>query len=707
MIPYLLIIFSFLYLKNDLKSFRLIESLAADHPIRVDYEKFQSIYKDDNRLYVLLKSKDGSTFLQNRLTPVFKKLVRMLERVKNLSTISNLETARYIVPHNGHFQLRPFLSPEGHLLSQAKGHLESELFLNNLINKEADSAITVLVVRDNLTAREKKKIILSVEDILAKVKKEYGIDGLILGDIFTQYNLQNEILKNQLIVLPVFLVATIVIFYLFFGSFFVSFLSLFIISIAYSSTFVLMLFVEKTISPLASLSLVFVFVVTTSDLIHFFSIYSKTDKTSYERIWIPCFYTSLTTFVGFLTLVFSEIEQIRFFGIYSCFGIAIAFGVTFYFLPYIINNFSEIKMKKLALDFKFLPFVAKNKKSILLGYLAVMILSAVSIVDLQFQDRYLNLFPSSHPFSKSVESFTKSFSFVGTVDLRVRAPRSFLLSSEGIAKLGELNSELVAIDGVTNVLSLVSFDNYVKEFLNIRPEERPAFLKLLDLFDAMEIFLPGNFDETRMILRINSIDTHVLDKVIQGIETVSQKRTFSSLFKVEISGYSRVRHDIMSLIFSSFVQSLTGTALLVYIVLIVMFRSISLASIAMIPNIFPVLIIYAICAFFQIPIDYNLIILNAAILGISVDDTIHLMYHYTQRKNYSSYDNLKITLSEISTALVKTTLFFILTFPIFFLTSFNFFHEMALLIIVAFTVALLCDLFVLPATLLIKDGELK
>ncbi len=60
----------------------------------------------------------------------------------------------------------------------------------------------------------------------------------------------------------------------------------------------------------------------------------------------------------------------------------------------------------------------------------------------------------------------------------------------------------------------------------------------------------------------------------------------------------------------------------------VLFRSIKIGLIAMVPNLSPVILTLGVMGWLGIPLDYVRLLIGALAIGISVDDTIHHTMRY-------------------------------------------------------------------------------
>lgn len=112
-----------------------------------------------------------------------------------------------------------------------------------------------------------------------------------------------------------------------------------------------MYYLHKPIDLIITMLPTMIFVAGMSDVVHFFSKYFEEEfskGTAREKIYplilkevgFPTFLTLLTTVVGFLSLLFSSIQPIRDFGIYTSVGVVIAFVLTYTLLPALLYFFT-------------------------------------------------------------------------------------------------------------------------------------------------------------------------------------------------------------------------------------------------------------------------------------------------------------------------------------------------------------------------------
>ena len=124
----------------------------------------------------------------------------------------------------------------------------------------------------------------------------------------------------------------------------------------------------------------------------------------------------------------------------------------------------------------------------------------------------------------------------------------------------------------------------------------------------------------------------------------------------------------------------------------------SLGRHAMVPNVFPVLVAGGFMGFAGIPLEFVTMTVAPMIMGLAVDDTIHLVYHLKRdlKKSGDYAAGIRHTFVNVGTAITVTTLILCLTFLVFTVSRVNSIVNMGLITCVGILAAYLADLFVTP-----------
>ena len=151
-----------------------------------------------------------------------------------------------------------------------------------------------------------------------------------------------------------------------------------------------------------------------------------------------------------------------------------------------------------------------------------------------------------------------------------------------------------------------------------------------------------------------------------------------------------VRGQVVSLLFS-----FAG----IFIVLLLVSRSLRETILIMVPNIIPVFFIGGVMGAMGITLNLQTIVAAPVIMGLAVDDTIHYVLFLKEefRKNRNYLQANVTTFQRIGSGIVNTSLILFVGFLTFFFTPVNSLHNISLLLLVGVVVALVADLLLTPA----------
>ena len=155
-----------------------------------------------------------------------------------------------------------------------------------------------------------------------------------------------------------------------------------------------------------------------------------------------------------------------------------------------------------------------------------------------------------------------------------------------------------------------------------------------------------------------------------------------------------VRGELKSFLFSFIV---------IAIMLIIAFGSIRTGLIGMIPNVVPVILVGGIMGLFGFSLDFVTMTVMPIILGIAVDDTIHLTTHlkYGLEKHGTYLDSMRNSFREIGKSMFMTTFILCSVFSVYMFSPVHYIFVIGVLSVVGLAGALLADYTITPALLYI------
>jgi predicted RND superfamily exporter protein len=173
--------------------------------------------------------------------------------------------------------------------------------------------------------------------------------------------------------------------------------------------------------------------------------------------------------------------------------------------------------------------------------------------------------------------------------------------------------------------------------------------------------------------------------------------------RVRLTGLLVLYNNMLQSLFGSQILTLGITVLMLTGMFLVLFRSLKIAVIAMIPNVLPIAIVLGVMGWLNIPLDMMTITIAAISLGISVDNTIHYIHRFKQEfpKDRKYMPTMHRCHGSIGHAMYYTSITIIMGFSILALSNFMPSVYFGLLTGLAMLIALLAALTLLPQLLIL------
>lgn len=456
-------------------------------------------------------------------------------------------------------------------------------------------------------------------------------------------------------------------------------------------------------------------------LVHAFKIQQDGNENRMEKaigsVKMALWLTSLTTGLAFAIFLFSDVNDIRDFGLMTCLGILSAYISSRWLLPELIAMMRLKYLKKQVIFEKIAGgLIALLKHKRIIGGLGV----ALTVFCVVFGVYYLKVdhFPDrslgkSSQIRQSTEFLNKYFD--GTRSIEVVMKSSSVLTRENVALVDSIERFLIETYGCRSVFSVNTilkrwnrFENYGLSSQYHLPEEinEETFSELrkhkenLGLMNALtpdERFLKIVGKIPEIGAREAKVRNESLKLFIEPFNSAERK--------VFVSGHGFVRDSAMfastELIILGVLFCLTIGMLIIGIV----FRSFSTAIIALIPNLLPVSAAIVLIDLSNIPFDPTVAMALSIIVGLSVDDTIYFLRFFKNSKGDDQDDLIAKSIGSNVFPVVSTSLLLAAGFSILVFSTIETNRILGGLVTIILLIALVSDLILLPA--LLKRKQLR
>lgn len=428
----------------------------------------------------------------------------------------------------------------------------------------------------------------------------------------------------------------------------------------------------------------------------------------------PCFYAGITTSVGFGSLIFSGIQPVVSFGWMMIIAMFVSIGLSLIFLPALLCLFKRSnKAQPNKLSQKVIQWVSNstlNHSGKVIGLsVIVTIVAVLGLFRLSVENSFLNYFSEDTKVHQELTFIDQQFGGSTPFDIIIDIPAELqktdlALSAKAIQQLQVAQTLLKQYPASGNTTSVINFTELAMKLNQGRPlteYELTAIYRLVD-DNLRETLLGSYFSEQHQQLRLSS-------RVKDSTENFNRKEYIENIRadlkangieenQYQLTNLFVLYQDILQRLFNSQILTLGIVYIALLLVMWVLFKRLSVALVALVPNVLCTLIILAVMGYANIPLDLMTITIAAIAMGIAVDDTIHFVHHYLHGDS-TPEAAVKQAYFSVGYAMLFTTMIICVGFALLAFSDFVPSMLFGLLTALAMIVALVTDLTLLPALL--------
>jgi uncharacterized protein len=165
--------------------------------------------------------------------------------------------------------------------------------------------------------------------------------------------------------------------------------------------------------------------------------------------------------------------------------------------------------------------------------------------------------------------------------------------------------------------------------------------------------------------------------------------------------------SVVSSLVKGQIYSLASAALVISVIFLLVFRSVSLAILSMIPNLFPIVLNFGIMGITGIALDTGTALISAVALGIVVDDTIHFLIEYQRQlaQGLGIRDAVEMVIVQKGLGIMSSSVIVFIGFGILVLSRFIPVVHFGMLCAIIMVTAIVGDMILLPAAISLKGDK--
>ena len=447
-----------------------------------------------------------------------------------------------------------------------------------------------------------------------------------------------------------------------------------------------------------------------------------------EECGWPVLFTVLTTMASFISFLFVNMKPLEWMGKTSAFIVLAIYIYVTVLIPILLSFGKDRAPKatqvngatKLDLSFsRWSKFVHDRKKSFIVICALVIAAFIPGMFKITAQLDYLTITGDKMPYIQEVKkmlaqklgnqySYTVMISYDEEGAFKKPENMKALLQLEdylGTLSLTKWSGGKARITSATSILKEMNRAlNEGKDSMYIVPEDEYVLAQLMELssIEMHNDFSDVMDDDFKTTVVSVDMTQFATEEALANMNALKAK--LAELFpgaKCTLLG-DMIRYSEMSnrIVFGG-LKSFGFSLVIIAIMLVFAFSSLKLGLIGMIPNVAPVILVGGVMGYFNYALDFSTITVMPMILGIAVDDTIHLTTHLKMKHEQmgSSEKAMEATFREIGATMFLTTVILCSMFSVYLFSPMHFLAVLGVLIIVGLSSALVADYTITPALL--------
>jgi predicted RND superfamily exporter protein len=381
-----------------------------------------------------------------------------------------------------------------------------------------------------------------------------------------------------------------------------------------------------------------------------------------DDLFVPMLFTSITSAVGFSSLMLTPIPPVKVFGAFVAFGIVCAWFLTITFIPAFIMVLPErtfLAFGRRKTEGRERPIVhriqktlgrtaANHPRTVLSAAAVILAVSVYGITLTVVNDNPVRWFHKGHPIRVADRILNERFGGTYMAYLVLEGKEADVMKDPGHAGYIEgLQRGLDKMDvvgkttSITDVVKKVSFELHDEDpAYDAIPDTRNKIAQYLFLYemsgdpDDLYHLVDPEYRKANIWVQLKSGDNRDMRSVENFVRDYMEKDPPPEGIGVKWAGLTYLNVVWQERMVWGMLKALAGSALAVFVIMTVLFRSPLWGLVSMIPLTLTITFIYGLVGILGKDYDMPIAVLSARTLGVSIDFAIH----FCQRTRQISED---------------------------------------------------------------------
>ena len=649
--------------KNTRMETDLDEYMPQDHPAFVYSDEMEEIFDIKDGIIIAIEN-ENNIYNPETLQKI-KDLTKELGKMKEIekSDVTSLYTADNIIGTEFGLDVKAFYKQvpksKDKLTELQKNVRSNDMIYKRLVSEDETVSVIIAQIEDDVFTQK------FYNDILKLVKSYEGPEKLyVAGSPIVEGTMALLGPKDMKKMVPIVILVIIVVLLLIMKSLKNSIFTLLVVLFSVVWAFGLMALFKIPVYAVSVMIPVMLIAIGVADGIHLYShldlfLQNNPNATKKEAVkdmlkgmWKPVVMTSVTTSVGFFSLLTSEVYPIKYFGLFTAFGVTSAMLFSLLLIPASILVFGYTKRKpvnennskntKTPLSYKFANGVVKYKTITLFLTIVIIAISLFGITKVWINSSFLEKFEKDSDIVLTDTFINEHFGGTSTLNVVLEADTNNIMKSPEALRL--INKMQEQVDSELKIVgNSFSLADYMKRMNMVMHEDKKEFDIIPNSQDlnAQYLLLYEMSGDPDNLWKVVDYDYKIANVTIQlksdnskainsAIEEVEKFRDDFQKLGIEInyagSGYKAL--VFTDLILEGQIKSLVMSLFIIVILLSFMFKNMWAGLIGSVPIVITALIGFGVMGLLNIPLSTTTALISSIAIGIGIDYAVHFIERY-------------------------------------------------------------------------------
>jgi hypothetical protein len=719
--------------------------LPSDDPTVVEYDSFKKRFGEDGSVFVIGVT-NPDMFRLDEFNAWYD-LTMDMQKIDGVEAVTSIAKAANIVKNDSlrRYDFLPLVASRPATQAQAdslKDKILSLGFYKGILYNPQTNTYLLALTLDKKRLNDKGRLVIT-DNIVKRAAAYTALTGHELHYSGMPYirSVMARMIQNELFlfIFLSILVAAFVLF-LFFRSLKVVASSLVVVAISIVFTVGLISVFGYKISILTGVIPSLIVVIAIENCIYIVNKYHWEYRQHgnkilglsrvVQRIGFASLMVNVATATGFAAFILVSNQMLREFGIIAAISVMVEYVLCILLLPIMFSYMQPPTEKHLKhLDNKLfgslldkIIYLIQYKRPWIFAIAGILlVVGIVGMMNMRTSGKVVDDISDKNVLYKDLKFFEKEFGGVMPFEISIDTKKKKgVMKLSTIQKIDELQEVVLKNKEFSKPLSVAELAKFAKQaYFNGNPEmyslpnsqEKNFVLsyfprKALGQKQMLTSFIDSTQRYTRVSFQMKDVSTNEMNRLLDSIRPKVAEIFPAEDYDVHITGnslvYARGTEFLIKHLFESVLIAIGFISLLMAL----MFSSVRMIAVSMLPNIIPLVITAAIMGFTGVPVKPSTIIVFSIALGISVDNAIQYLSRYRHELKITNNDIRRSTINALREAgfsMIYTSIVLVLGFSVFMVSSFGGTQALGMLVSTTLFIAMFFNIMVLPSLLLVLD----